>query len=73
MFVHSRDPKACCTALIEDWVTTSNGVKPKTWDKLVEVLSEINELNAATQDVKHSLQMEGIALDGMSVIYCMQA
>ena len=59
------DPKQCCTALIEDWISSNNGVKPKTWDKLIEVLSEINELTSATRDIKDQLQLEGIELNGM--------
>ena len=61
---HRGNPKNCCTALIEDWITTDNGVTPKSWNKLVEVLSEVDELESATQDIKQCLINEGIVLDG---------
>ena len=61
---HRGNPKNCCTALIEDWITTDNGVTPKSWNKLVEVLSEVDELESATQDIKQCLINKGIVLDG---------
>ena len=62
--LHRGDPKQCCTALIEDWISTDNGVKPKTWNKLIEVLSEIDELALATKQIKEALQGEGVPMNG---------
>ena len=53
-------PGECCTALLEDWITTDNGVKPKTWEKLIEVLSEIGSLAMVTEQIKQCLYQEGI-------------
>ena len=53
-------PKECCTELLEDWISTDNGVKPKTWEKLIEVLSEISSLAMVTKEIKQCLQQEGV-------------
>ena len=58
----SRD---CCKALLEDWVTTDNGVKPKTWEKLIEVLSDIEELQPVIEEIKQKLISEGVTLVGV--------
>ena len=53
-------PRDCCTELLEDWITTDNGVKPKTWEKLIEVLSEISSLAMVTKEIKQCLHQEGV-------------
>ena len=53
-------PKDCCIELLEDWITTDNGVKPKTWEKLIEVLSEISSLAMVTKEIKQCLYQEGV-------------
>ena len=53
-------PRDCCTELLEDWITTDNGVKPKTWEKFVEVLSEISSLAMVTKQIKQCLYQEGV-------------
>ena len=50
----------CCTALLKDWVTSDNGVKPKTWEKLIEVLNEISSLAVVTKQIKQYLYKEGV-------------
>ena len=53
-------PRECCKALLEDWITTDNGVKPKTWEKFIEVLSEIGSLAMVTKQIKQCLYQEGV-------------
>ena len=53
-------PSDCCIALLEDWISTDNGVKPKTWEKLIEVLSQISSLAMVTKQIKQCLSHEGI-------------
>ena len=65
---HRGFPKECCAALIEDWISTSNGVKPKTWQKFIAVLSEISELALSTKQIKECLHQEGV-LGGMCIPY----
>ena len=50
--------------MLEDWATTDNGVKPKTWKNLVKVLSEIEDLEPVMEDVKQDLLSEGVIFDG---------
>jgi len=52
------DPTKCCAELLEDWLSTGNGVKPKTWSKLVSVLKEIKELRNASQTIEQELIKE---------------
>ena len=53
-------PRDCCTELLEDWISSDNGVKPKTWEKLIEVLSEISSLAMVTKEIKQCLYEEGV-------------
>ena len=52
---HKGDPKRCCQELFEDWLTTSNGVKPKTWKTLLGQLIEVKELVSAAEKIKEEL------------------
>ena len=60
-------PRECCTALLEDWITSHNGVKPKTWQKLIEVLSEISSMAMVTRQIKQCLCQEGVL--GGNLVY----
>ena len=62
-FINSS-PRECCRALLEDWVTTDNGVKPKTWRSLIEVLCDIDELEPVIEDIKRGLMSEGVTFNG---------
>ena len=53
-------PRKCCTELLEDWISTDNGVKPKTWKKLIEVLSEISSLAMVAKQIEQCLYQEGV-------------
>ena len=66
--IHHRTPRQCCKALLENWVTTDNGVEPKTWEKLIEVLSEIEDLEPVIDEIKEGLISEGVMLYGGYVI-----
>ena len=54
------DPRKCCAELMEDWLTSDRGVKPKTWYTLVSVLKEVDELSAAAKSIEKRLVMEGL-------------
>ena len=49
------DPTKCCVELLEDWLSTDNGVKPKTWSKLLSLLKEIRELSNASLSIQAQL------------------
>ena len=52
---------------MEDWATTDNGAKPKSWRNLLDTLSEIEELEEVVDEIEACLISEGAVLDGM---YC---
>ena len=62
-------PRECCTALLENWISSDNGVKPKTWEKLIEVLSEISSLAMVTKQIKQCLHQEAVL--GGRLMICM--
>ena len=51
-----RDMDDRCTKLFKTWLTTDNGCKPKTWQKLLERIKEVNELYAAAERIKKTLE-----------------
>ena len=57
---YKGDPRQCCTVLFEDWVTSSRGVGPKNYDKLLEVLDCVPELVGATAEIKMCLEQDRI-------------
>ena len=55
---HSRyhnDCNMCCQQLLEDWLSTDHGVKPKTWTTLMTRLEEISHLSMAVKEIKKDL------------------
>ena len=42
----------CCREVFIHWLDSKEGVYPKTWKKLIETLSNITELAAATEKIK---------------------
>ena len=48
---HREDPKKCCKELFKDWLVTSNGVKPKIWQTLLNKLENMEELYSITKDI----------------------
>ena len=54
------DPYKCCVELMEDWLTSDQGVSPKTWHKLVSVLKDISELSTVAHSIEQCLLKEGL-------------
>ena len=52
---NNENPIKCCRNLFEDWLITSNGVKPKTWGTLLDKLKEIQELDGVTKEIIEKL------------------
>ena len=50
----------CCVELLEDWLSSSRGVTPKSWSKLIEVLREIKSLKATTEKIVEDLATAGV-------------
>ena len=56
------NPRECCTALLEDWISSNRGVIPKTFTKLLEVLCSINEIAPFIREMIDGLKKEGITI-----------
>ncbi|XP_065900647.1 uncharacterized protein [Dysidea avara] len=59
---HAKD---CVRALLEDWISTDNGRKPKTWPMFLQVLNEFGESEGepvvnVTRWVVQCLMQEGV-------------
>ena len=58
---YNGDSKQCCTALLEDWIISSEGFgDPKTYAKLLDILNEIPEVTGYTKIIKECLEKEGV-------------
>ena len=55
-----HDPMDCCVLLLEDWLSSKRGVSPKSWSKLIEVLTEIKSLKSTTEKIIKDLAETGI-------------
>lgn len=52
---HKGDPKKRCQALLKDWLSTDNGVGPKTWETLLKQLKEVEELAASIEEIEKNI------------------
>lgn len=52
---NQRDPEKCCDWLFRDWLSTSNGVAPKTWTTLMTRLKEIGQLAMPISEIEKDL------------------
>ena len=48
---HKGEPKKCCQLLLGDWLSTNNGVGPKTWETLLKQLKEFEKLAASVEEI----------------------
>jgi len=53
---NNDNSKKCCQELFEDWLSTDHGVGPKTWSTLLEKLKDVEDLAAATNEIKNELK-----------------
>ena len=52
---HKDDPKSCCQELLEDWLSTEHGMRPKSWETLLRQLKEVSELAASVEHITEQL------------------
>ena len=52
---HLNNVKKCCQEMFKIWLTTSHGVKPKTWSTLLTQLKKVEELVAVTEVIEKRL------------------
>ena len=57
---YKGDPSKCCRELLEDWISSDKGVTPKTWERFVKALGEIDSLAMVTEEIKQCLHQEGV-------------
>ena len=50
-----KDVSERCTKLLQDWLDTNHGCTPKTWEKLLERIKDVDELYAAAERIKEGL------------------
>ena len=60
--------RECCTALLEDWISSNRGISPKTFTKLLEVLCKINDVAPFMMDIINGLKTEGIAISKYTIM-----
>ena len=48
---HKDDPRKCCRELFIDWLSTENGINPKTWETLLKQLKEVPDLAASVESI----------------------
>ena len=49
------NPVKCCDDLLRNWLSTSNGVGPKTWSTLIVTLREIRDLKEVAKQVERHI------------------
>ena len=53
---HPNDVKRCCQEMFKIWLTTSHGIRPKTWLNLLTRLKKVDELVASTEEIEKKLK-----------------
>ena len=51
-----EDPIKCSIELFTDWLTTDNGLAPKTWSTLIETVKEIDQLSGVGEHIEKCLK-----------------
>ena len=51
----ARDSEQCCLNLLKDWLSTKNGVTPKTWRTLLDRIKAVDGLQTAAEDIEKEL------------------
>ena len=51
------NPKRCCCHLLEEWISTDQGVTPKNWTTLLSVLKQIKELTSVCNEIEKEIKL----------------
>ena len=54
--IDSSSSEEACLSLLEDWLTSSRGVSPKTWAILIERIEEVDNLYTAATEIRKELE-----------------
>ena len=52
----SLDSKQRCLNLFKDWLSTENGITPKTWRTLLDRIKAVDGLHAAAEDIEKRIR-----------------
>ena len=68
------NPRDSMKLLLEDWISTDNGRKPKTWEVFIEVLNELGEAEGQpvlniTRWIVQCLLQEGVIKSESSILH----
>ena len=55
---YPRSVEKCCQELFRRWLSGPGGKSPKTWDTLLQVISDISELTAIREELQEELQTQ---------------
>ena len=61
---HKGNPNECCEDLFERWISSNQGIGPKTYAKLLDVLKEIKEIAGDVDEMRSCLKQEEV-IQGM--------
>lgn len=53
---HPNDPEESCTEVFAHWLTSDEGISPKTWGVLLKTLKKIKRLTAVTEQIEKELK-----------------
>ena len=54
-----NDPEKCCREVFINWLSSKEGISPKTWEVLLKTLSDITELRVVAEQIE--LQIKKVA------------
>ena len=52
---YPNDPEESCTEVLVHWLSSDEGIGPKTWGVLLKALKDIKKLTAVTEQVEKEL------------------
>ena len=53
---HPNNPEKSCTEVFIYWLTSDEGISPKSWGVLLKTLKKIKKLTAATEQIENELK-----------------
>jgi len=53
----NSNPVKCCDEVLRNWLSTNNGVGPKTWSTLIFTLMDINDLEEVARKIEHQINL----------------
>jgi len=51
----SHNVHECCDKLFTNWLTTNNGLAPKTWKTLLDRIKEVDDLARASDEIEKEI------------------